>query len=164
MNEDFEFWCHVSIFRAENTHKKEDFFSWNQCPNNPKKLYNFEKVKKSTFLTRKWTKMTPQNCQNVHISERIFFVLCVTYKPFELKKHKNSPFKLKDSARILPKTTSKQLWRPQKWPKHGCQRGKKFRYFGQFSIYEFYLWLGGTKKNHSPWELMTFKRKMKKND
>ena len=31
------------------------------------------------------------------------------YKPFELKKHKNSPFKLKDSARILPKTTSKQL-------------------------------------------------------
>ena len=53
------------VFGAENTPESEPFKAENNAQKLPKRLQNnFEKVQKSTFLTPKWSKMTPQIGQN----------------------------------------------------------------------------------------------------
>ena len=63
--ENFDFRGHLSTFGAQNTPKSRPFEAENNAQTLPKRLQNnFEKVKKSTFLTPKIVKMTPQIGQN----------------------------------------------------------------------------------------------------
>ena len=55
----------LSTFGAQNTPKSRPFEAKNKAQTLPKQLQNnFEKVQKSTFLTPKMVKMTPQIGQN----------------------------------------------------------------------------------------------------
>ena len=56
---------YLTTFWAQNTPKSGPFKTENNAQTLPKQVQNnFEKVAKSTFLTPKWSKMTPQIGQN----------------------------------------------------------------------------------------------------
>ena len=56
---------YLTTFRGINAPKSGPFKYENNAQTLPKQLQNnFEKVQKSTFLTPKWSKMTPQISQN----------------------------------------------------------------------------------------------------
>ena len=82
------------------------------------------------------------------------FILGVIYQPFELKippklgllKSKTMPKHFLNNSKTTSKKSRKRLFRPPKWPKHGCQLGQKCRFLGPFSLYELYFCLVGTKK------------------
>ena len=48
---------------------------------------------------------------------------------------------LNNSRTTILKQSRKRVFRPAKWPKHGCRSGKKCRFLGQCSLYELYFWL-----------------------
>ena len=73
MTDNFDFRGHLSTFRAENTPKSGPFNTEKYAHTHPKQLpNNFEKVEKSTFLTPKMAKNTPQNGQNEQTFDRKF--------------------------------------------------------------------------------------------
>ena len=70
-----------------------------------------------------------------------------------------------NNSKTTLKKSRKRLFRPPKWPKHGCQLGQKCRFLGPFSGYELYFWLTGTEKKIKivpPDSLRHLKKKKKK--
>ena len=68
VTENLDLWGHLSTVGGENTPKSRPFEAKNKAQTLPNQLQNnFEKVQKSTFLTPKWPKMTPQIGQNEQI-------------------------------------------------------------------------------------------------
>ena len=70
-----------------------------------------------------------------------------------------------NNSKETSKKSRKRLFRPPKWPNHGCQSGKKCRFLSPFSIYELYFWLVGSKKKLKSFPLIAkdIKKKRKKN-
>ena len=65
LTQNLSFQGHLSTFEAQNTPKSRPFEAENKAQTLPKQVQNnFEKVQKTTFLTPKWSKMTPQIGQN----------------------------------------------------------------------------------------------------
>ena len=59
LNENFNFWGHLSTFGAKNTPKTRPFEAKNNIQTLPKQLQtNFQKVQKTGFFTLKIVKMT----------------------------------------------------------------------------------------------------------
>ena len=97
----------------------------------------------------------------------------VIYQPLELKIHpkvgllrpKTMPKHFLNNSKKTSKKSRKRLFRPPKWPNHGCQSGKKCRFLTPFSIYELYFWLVGDEKKFKivpPYSLKDLKKKKKK--
>ena len=75
LTENLDFRVHVCTFGAEKSPKSASFKIKNDAQTLRKQLQNkFEKVQKTTFLTPKWPKMTPQIGQSGQIlSENLYF-------------------------------------------------------------------------------------------
>merc|ERR1711955_85642 len=92
--------------------------------------------------------------------------------PLELKIHpkvgllrsKTMPKHFLHNSKTTLKKSRKRLFRPSKWPNHGCQLGQKCRFWGPFSGYELYFWLTGTEKKIKivPPDSLRQKKKKKK--
>ena len=68
LTKNLDFRGHLSTFRPENIPKSRLFEAENNAQTLPKQVQNnFEKVEESTFLTPKWSKMTPQIGHNEQI-------------------------------------------------------------------------------------------------
>ena len=133
------FWGHLSTLRAENTPKNRHFKSKNNVHKFPK-LYqnNFEKVKKTIFLT-------PKLVENDYIIVQILTktsLFTVIYQPFELKMHQKIGLLgpkiipkhfLKNSEKNFGKVPNRLFW-TQNCQNTRANFGKKSRFSDQFRI------------------------------
>ena len=151
----FNFRGHLSTFGAENTPKSRPFKVENNALTLPKQLQNnFEKVQKMTFSNPKMVKNDPSKLPNWAKFWPKISIIGVIYRPFELKippkvgllRSKTMPKHFPNNSKTTLKKSRKRLFRPPKWPNHGCQSGKKCRFLTPFSIYELYFWLVGDEK------------------
>ena len=139
LTKNFNFRGHLSTFQAENTPKSGPFKSKNNAQI-LLKLHqnNFEKVKKSTFLT-------PKMVENDHIMGQILTknldFRCNLSTFWAENTPKSGPSKAKNNAQTLPKQLQnnfekvpKTTFLNTKWSKHGCQLWQKRSIFG--SIFE----------------------------
>ena len=107
---------------------------------------------KTTLIPPKWSK-TLQNCQNEQIFDRKFRFVGSFINLWSWKIHpkvgflrsKTKPKHFLTNHKTTLKKSRKRLFCPQKWPKHGCQLGQKWRILGPFSLYEPYFCIVGTK-------------------
>ena len=120
---------------AQITTKSGPFKVENNAQTLPKQLQNnFEKVQKMTFSAPKMDKNDPSKPPYFRAKISIFGV--VIYQPLELKIHpkvgllrsKTMPKYFLNNSKTTSKKSRKLIFRPPKWPNHGCQLGQKCRF------------------------------------
>ena len=136
---------HLWTFEAKNTPKSGPFKVENNAQTLPKQLQNnFEKVEKTTFSTPKMVKNDPSKPPKWAKFWSKISIIGVIYRPLELKippkvgllRSKTMPKHFLNNSKTTLKKSRKRLFRPPKWPNHGCQLGQKCRFLGPFSVYE----------------------------
>ena len=145
LNENHDFRGHLSTYRAENLHKGRSFKTENNALTLSKQLQNnFEKVQNTTFSTPKMVKNDPSKRPKWANFWPKISIFGVIYQPFKLKIHpkvgllrpKTMPKHFLNNSKTTLEKSRNRLFRPPKWPNHGCQLGQKCRFLGPFSIYE----------------------------
>ena len=153
LNGNLDFWGHLSTFGLElKIHPKVGLFRPKTMPKHS--LHNSQ----TTFKVSRKRPFKPQNGQkrpsemskvgqiwteNLDFRDHLTsFGAENTHPKVGLLKPQIMPkYFLNNSRTTILKQSRKRVFRPPKWPKHGCRSGKKCRFLGQCSLYELYFWL-----------------------